>query len=56
MPERFTVMFTRFAASHDQNQIPYDVCDSGPAIMLLHGGGSLRQEWHETGEERHRNR
>jgi hypothetical protein len=42
-------MFTRFAASPDQFQIAYDVCGSGPAIMYLHGGGSLRQEWHEAG-------
>jgi pimeloyl-ACP methyl ester carboxylesterase len=42
-------MVTQFVTSPDHSQIAYDVCGSGPAIMLLHGGGSSRQEWQEAG-------
>jgi pimeloyl-ACP methyl ester carboxylesterase len=42
-------MNTRFANSPDGTRVAYDLCGTGPAIMLLHGGGSTRQEWHEGG-------
>jgi pimeloyl-ACP methyl ester carboxylesterase len=42
-------MNTRFATSHDSKQIAYDLSGAGPAIVLLHGGGGNRQEWHEAG-------
>lgn len=38
-----------FAASPDGKQIAYDISGQGPAIVLLHGGGGRRQEWHEAG-------
>lgn len=42
-------MGTLFANSPDGMQVAYDCAGSGPAIILLHGGGGWRQEWHETG-------
>ena len=40
---------TRFAPSRDGTRIAYDVSGSGPAIMLLHGGGQTRKVWHDAG-------
>jgi pimeloyl-ACP methyl ester carboxylesterase len=40
---------TRFAISPERFRIAYDVSGRGPAIMLLHGGGGSRQEWHAGG-------
>ncbi len=42
-------MSTHFVISTDHTRIAYDVNGAGPAIMLLHGGGSFRQEWHDAG-------
>ena len=42
-------MKTLFATSSDDVQIAYDRSGAGPAIMLVHGGGSNRQEWHDAG-------
>lgn len=42
-------MTTKFVASTDKVNIAYDVEGDGPAIILLHGGGSSRQDWHEEG-------
>ena len=42
-------MNTRFATSPDSTRIAFDMSGAGPAIMLLHGGGGSRMEWHETG-------
>ncbi len=42
-------MSTCFANSPDHTRIAYDVNGTGPVIMLLHGGGSFRKEWHTTG-------
>lgn len=42
-------MNTCFVLSPDGTRIAYDVNGTGPAIMLLHGGGSFRQEWHAAG-------
>jgi pimeloyl-ACP methyl ester carboxylesterase len=40
---------TRYAASADGTRIAYDVAGSGPALILLHGGGQTRRVWHEGG-------
>lgn len=40
---------TLFANSPDGTAVAYDRSGTGLAIVLLHGGGSRRQEWHEAG-------
>ena len=40
---------TRFVTSADGARIAYDVRGSGPAVVLLHGGGQTRQVWHQAG-------
>jgi len=42
-------MTTSFTTSPDGTCIAYDCCGAGPAVLLLHGGGSRRQEWHTAG-------
>jgi pimeloyl-ACP methyl ester carboxylesterase len=42
-------MNTQFAHSPDGTRIAFDRGGTGPAIVLLHGGGSMRQVWHEAG-------
>ncbi|HOU13295.1 MAG TPA: hypothetical protein PKZ84_09255 [Anaerolineae bacterium] len=42
-------MDTLFAISPDGARIAYDRCGAGPAVVLLHGGGGNRQEWHNAG-------
>ena len=42
-------MKTLFATSPDGTQIAYDYSGIGPAIILLHGGGVTRHDWHEAG-------
>jgi len=38
-----------FTDSPDGMRVAYDRSGVGPAILLLHGGGSKRQEWHDAG-------
>lgn len=38
----------KFATSKDGTKIAYETAGSGPAIMLLHGAGQNRNEWHRT--------
>ena len=40
---------TTFVTSKDGTRIAYDVTGSGPAVILLHGGGMNRQSWHSAG-------
>jgi pimeloyl-ACP methyl ester carboxylesterase len=40
---------TEYLRSADGTRIAFDATGSGPAIILLHGGGRTRQAWHETG-------
>lgn len=42
-------MSTSFATSIDGHRIAYDVSGSGAPIILLHGGGRDRQDWHTAG-------
>lgn len=42
-------METSFAISPDGLRIAYDICGSGEAIVLLHGGLHTRRHWHDGG-------
>lgn len=42
-------MVSQFALSTDGTRIAYDRCGTGPALMLLHGGGGSRLDWHNGG-------
>ena len=42
-------MNTLFTNSPDGTRIAYNRSGAGPAIVLVHGGGGSRQEWHEAG-------
>jgi pimeloyl-ACP methyl ester carboxylesterase len=37
------------AMSPDGTRIVYEATGSGPAMMLLHGGGQTRRSWHDAG-------
>jgi pimeloyl-ACP methyl ester carboxylesterase len=40
---------SRFATSKDGTKLAFDVTGSGPAVLLLHGGGQTRRAWHDLG-------
>jgi dienelactone hydrolase len=40
---------TQFITSKDGTRIAYDVAGTGPAVILLHGGGQERKSWHRAG-------
>jgi pimeloyl-ACP methyl ester carboxylesterase len=42
-------MAASFAVSKDGVLIAYDVTGTGPALILLHGGGQSRRIWHDAG-------
>ncbi|MDP1614990.1 MAG: alpha/beta hydrolase [Methylococcales bacterium] len=42
-------MNTSFVTSPDGYRIAYDVSGNGSTIVLLHGGGHTRQNWHDVG-------
>lgn len=39
----------RMATSQDGTRIAYETAGTGPALLLLHGGGQTRRSWHEGG-------
>ena len=42
-------MTTRYATSPDSTRIAFDINGTGTPILLLHGGGGSRTDWHEQG-------
>lgn len=42
-------MKTKFITSSDGTRIAYDKTGRGPALMMLHGGGWTKNDWHELG-------
>ena len=46
-------MKTRFVLSPDRIRIAYDVSGVGAPILLLHGGGGSRTDWHTQGYVAH---
>ena len=42
-------MATKFVTSLDGIRIAYDVTGQGPALILLHGAGKTRRDWHKVG-------
>lgn len=40
---------TQFAKSPDGTKIAFEVSGTGPALMLVHGGGQTRKSWGERG-------
>ena len=40
---------TRYVRSRDGTRIAYGVSGAGPFLMLLHGGGQTRHDWHNAG-------
>ncbi len=42
-------MNTLFVTSPDGTRIAYERYGTGPVLILLHGGGSRRQEWNDAG-------
>ena len=42
-------MKTEWITSPDGAHIAYDVSGHGSALMLLHGAGKTRQDWHKLG-------
>jgi pimeloyl-ACP methyl ester carboxylesterase len=42
-------MSTEYVTTGDGVRIAYDVTGQGPALMLLHGAGKTRKDWHKVG-------
>lgn len=42
-------MTTQYVTTSDGTRIAYDVTGNGPGLMLLHGAGKSRQDWHTLG-------
>lgn len=42
-------MKTQYVVTPDGKRIAYDCSGSGEAVVLIHGGGGSRNEWHEVG-------
>jgi pimeloyl-ACP methyl ester carboxylesterase len=46
---RREIMPTEFVTTGDGVRIAYDLAGQGPALMLLHGAGKTRKDWHKAG-------
>ncbi len=42
-------MSTQFITTGDGARVAYDVTGEGPTLMLLHGAGKTRKDWHKVG-------
>ena len=42
-------MTTRYATSSDSTRIAFDLTAAGTPLLLPHGGGGSRADWHENG-------
>jgi pimeloyl-ACP methyl ester carboxylesterase len=42
-------MGAQFSTSVDGTRIAYDITGNGPVLMLLHGAGKTRRDWHKLG-------
>ena len=42
-------MQTQYVTSVDGKPIAFDVCGNGPGLLLLHGAGKTRSDWHSAG-------
>jgi pimeloyl-ACP methyl ester carboxylesterase len=42
-------MSTQFSVSPDKTRIGYDITGNGPVLVLLHGAGKTRRDWHKQG-------
>jgi len=47
--DRVIEMSTHFITSPDETCIAYEVTGHGPFLMLLHGAGKDRRDWHKLG-------
>ena len=42
-------MHSEFITTSEGVRIAYDLSGKGPALMLLHGAGKTRRDWHKVG-------
>ena len=42
-------MSAQFSVSPDETRIAYDITGNGSALVLLHGAGKTRRDWHKQG-------
>jgi pimeloyl-ACP methyl ester carboxylesterase len=42
-------MKTQFITLKDGTRIAYDIAGGGPSLMMLHGAGKTRRDWHTVG-------
>jgi pimeloyl-ACP methyl ester carboxylesterase len=49
LSKEHALMSTEFVTTSDGVRIAYDAMGEGPALMLLHGAGKTRNDWHKVG-------